>query len=413
MYKLTGVERWLTPERLRGYPRVIFAVFVGEALWKWGQFTLDLRAGSLPDIDFSVFWLVSHLASEGQALSLYDPTQLNGHLHEVSNLIRGNYGWFYPPSFIWLLLPLATLPYLPAYFTFVGLTLWGFVAVIKKFLPSPSWMWGLAAFPGLWFNLLDGQNAFMTASLAGLTLYWMDRRWKLSALSLGLLFIKPHLAVLFPLAFLITGKWRILGGATLTAGGLLGIALLWEGVATLPAWLHSLEVARSWAENGGPSYWKFMPSVFSSLRWLGLSVRLAYLFHGMTALVAVLVTVWVWRECRNPNLRAAVLTSASLLISPYLFYYDLAWLALPLVFLTRDGLHHGWRSWEREILLGVWLCPLLCMALPVVIPLQIGPLFTTSLLWMAVRRARWNSLPTGDVSPDGAIPAKLAFRGDD
>ncbi|NDU86388.1 MAG: DUF2029 domain-containing protein [Ferrovum sp.] len=390
------VERWLTPERLRGYPRVFFGVFVGVTLWKWGEYTLDVRAGNAPDIDFSVFWLASHMASVGQVRSLYDPTQLNAHLQGISTLIRGTYGWFYPPSFIVLLLPLATLPYLPAYFLFIGLTLGGFAAAIKNFLPSPSWAWGLAAFPGLWFNLLDGQNAFLTASLAGLTLYWMDRRWKISALALGLLFIKPHLVILFPLAFLMVGKWRLLAGAVFFAGGLLGIAVLWEGVATVPVWLHSLDVARSWAENGGSSYWEAMPSVFSSCRWLGMSIPLAYLFHSLVALAAVLATVWVWRNCQNTDLRAAVLTSASLLISPYLFYYDLAWLALPMVFLVRDGLNHGWHSWEREILLGAWLGPLLCIALPVIIPVQIGPLFTVPLLWIAVRRVQWNRTSVPD-----------------
>jgi hypothetical protein len=390
--KLTPLERWLIPERLRVYPRIFFIAFVGESLWKWWQYADGIRHGNLPDIDFTVFWLASKATASGHIVMLYDPRYLYQLLHPLSSSIRGNYGWFYPPSFSLLLLPLAVLPWLPAYFLFVGGTLWAYIHTLKPWLTSPRMVWGLLAFPGLWFNLLTGQNAFLTASLAGLTLYWMDRRWKLSALFLGLLFIKPHLVILFPLVFLITGKWRILGGAVLVAGGVLGLAVLGEGTEVLPAWLHSLGVAKSWAESGGPDYWKFMPSVFSSLRWLGLSIPLAYLFHGLVALTAALATAWVWRTCQNAEVRAAVLTSASLLISPYLFYYDLAWLALPLILLTRQGLKHGWRSWEREILLGTWLCPLLCKALPVIFPLQIGPLFTIALLWISVRRARWRGV---------------------
>jgi hypothetical protein len=104
--KLTPLERWLIPERLRVYPRIFFIAFVGESLWKWWQYADGIRHGNLPDIDFTVFWLASKATASGHIVMLYDPRYLYQLLHPLSSSIRGNYGWFYPPFlFIALVAP--------------------------------------------------------------------------------------------------------------------------------------------------------------------------------------------------------------------------------------------------------------------------------------------------------------------
>jgi len=76
-----------------------------------------------------------------------------------------------------------------------------------------------------------------------------------------------------------------------------------------------------------------------------------------------------------------------LLVSPYLFDYDLAWLALPLAWSVRHGLEHGWRRGEREALTLAWLLPIVFQGLAAVTHVGIGPLAIGALFVVILRQA--------------------------
>jgi hypothetical protein len=105
------------------------------------------------------------------------------------------------------------------------------------------------------------------------------------------------------------------------------------------------------------------------------------------ALVA-LSSVWsLWRRDVSPALKYAALTTGTLLASPYLLEYDLAWLALPMAWVAQQGLRTGWLHWEREVLVAAWLAPILCIALAKAYSIQLGAWVLLALLWMIVRRS--------------------------
>ncbi len=383
---------WLNRERLIFYPRIFLLLLlaIGFKLFLMSKNTHDL-SGQPFGYDFITFWGASHLALTGHAQDAYNIPLILRAEQIAHPALKFAYPWFYPPSFYLVVLPLALLPYLVAYWTFMLSTLGGYLLVLRRIVRGNIAMWCLAAFSGLWINFFQGQNAFLTAALASAALLNIERRPVLAGLFIGLLTIKPHLAMLFPVALLAIGGWRTLITAGVTAITLMIISTASLGVDVLKGFIKSLGYARLFLENGSLS-WTYSPSVFAFMRLFGLPVAWAYVVHCIVAVVAVIVVWRVWRHCQNWNLRGAVLMTATLLVSPYMFGYDLAWLACPIAWLAVDGQRNGWLSGEREVLVAAWLLPLLMAVIAKALNVQIGPIVLCSLLWMTYRRATKTSM---------------------
>ena len=58
----------------------------------------------------------------------------------------------------------------------------------------------------------------------------------------------------------------------------------------------------------------------------------------------------MWRSRISYSLKAAALAIGTLLITPYLFMYDMMVLAIPVAFLVRIGLQSGFRPYELPAL---------------------------------------------------------------
>jgi len=155
------------------------------------------------------------------------------------------FAWHYPPTFLLAVLPLGLLAYPAALgvFTLAGAGLWA--ALVRRVAADRrAWIVAAAAPAGL-INLLDGQNGFLTAALAGFALLLLARRPVLAGVLIGLLAIKPHLAVLFPLALLADRQWRAIAAAAITAALFAATSIAVFGWGTLFAFLHDLPVGRA------------------------------------------------------------------------------------------------------------------------------------------------------------------------
>lgn len=384
---------WLNKTRLTVYSRGMLVAYALIGVGILVNSSLVTPGGFALDSDFGIFQAAARLALEGHPLLVYDPVQLWEKFKSLtgsSGAGMGNFAWFYPPPFLALLLPFGLMPYFPAYLTFMAITLAAYITVLQRIVPGRDALWCLLAFSGVWFNFRLGQNGLLTAALAGAALLNLERgNEKWAGTFIGLLIIKPHLALLFPVALAALGAWRVfwIAGGVALAVFSLSTALL--GTAMLAPWWHSLGYATSLTEHL-MGYWVNMPTVFAFLRLLGTPVSIAYGIHFLVAALAA-ATVWqVWRRCPSWPLRNATLVVATFLVSPYLFEYDLAWLALPVAWMTQLGLSEGWHRGERELLIAAWLLP---FALHVVargfpLHLQIGPWVLMALLWIIVHRSR-------------------------
>jgi hypothetical protein len=379
---------WLNRERLVLYPSLILVLFLLLGLlWVLMSLKMVDTNGSVFCNDFITFWSASYLALAGHAQDAYNTSLLFKVQQITAPASKTIFIWFYPPPFFLVVLPLALLPYIAAYWSFILSTLSIYLLVLRRIVRGKTAMLCIVSFSGLWVNLLSGQNAFLTAALCGAALLTLERRPVLAGLFIGLLAIKPHLALLFPVALIAIGAWRSLVTAALTAVTFTALGTITLGPAVLTGFIEKLGSARLFMENES-IIWRKMPSVFAFMRLLGIPVLWAYFAHFLVAVVAVVVVWFVWRRCQDWNLRGAVLMTATFLVSPYVFDYDLAWLAFPVAWLGLDGLRNGWFRGEREVLVVAWLLPMLLVLQKITaLSVQVGPLVLCCLLWMAYRRA--------------------------
>ncbi|AVF41144.1 hypothetical protein AL486_16645 [Pandoraea apista] len=372
-----GVARqkpgWLTRERVVVYSAALLLCQL-LVLGIWAVRWMLHEPGVPPmGVDFRVFWSASYLSLHDSPMAAFDLLKI---ADVEDSMFPGHYApWVYPPTFQLLVYPLALLPYALSYVSFCA---FGLACMLLAFPPegkrgSLPWV-AVAAFPGIWIATAHGQNSLVSAALAAGALGLLERRPYLAGICAGMLTFKPQLAVLFPLLFVCGRHWRALLAMTVSAMLFVTVSTLIFGI---PLWLRFFEAA-AWfnatvIDNVSGGVMRAMPSVFATVRRLGGSVPVAYTVHAVVAIPVVLATLRLWARKARFDARAAAAVIATLMIQPYILYYDLAWLLLPIVYLCRDrATRDAWTYRERVIVCLAWCLPLLSL-LPSYFPAILQP----------------------------------------
>ncbi len=335
--------------------------------------------------DFSQFYAASVVTLTQGGQKNFDEESYRA-TYQRSIGSRLPYRWVYPPSFLLVTTPLALLPYQAALALWLAFTLSLYVLVMARLLPRFSESVLYLAFPPVFFNIVNGQNGFLTTALFGGGLLLLER-WPVTAgLVLGCLSYKPHLAMLLPLALGAGRHWRALGGMCLAVAGWITASSLAFGWGVWPEFMKSLAKSVSCLENATPT-WHKMVSTYAAARLAGLGSYGAWFLQGLIAAVAAAGVIWIWgRQGRQP-LRYAALVLGSLLAAPHAFFYDLTLLALPLAWLALEGWVAGWQPGEKVLLTLSWLAPLVTFGLQQLHGgLSITPWLLLSLFSLTLRR---------------------------
>jgi len=377
---------WLNLKRLEAYSKITFVLFAMMAGSFFARWVTEDHTVHLPIVDFSVYWASSYFALQGEASRVFDLTSFCGDFHGLLPVSPCGYPWLYPPSYFLLILPLSLIPFWPAYFSFIGMSIAAYVITIRKIIRGRVAMWCLAAFPGLWMNVLAGQNGGLTAALAGAALLNLEKRPALAGMLIGSLVIKPQLGVLFPVALIAIKAWRVFFIAAGTAMAWMALGVLVLGTNVWDGWLSRLDLAQQIMSWTTAVY--MLPSLFGFLRTLGFPVATAYVGHGIVAMI-VLYAVWdIWRRDVVQPVKYAALITGTLLVSPRLLEYDLAWLGLSISWLVGWNLKTGWLKWEKEVLLAAWATPLFCIAISKVFHIQVGALILLLVFLVILQKSR-------------------------
>jgi len=364
------------------------AVLVGTCWTAW-------RIYSQPcGFDFQTFWAASRLTLQGTPLLAYSWDAIKHTAQQIGPHVPLTGPWRYPPNFLLLVQPFALLPCPISYPIFALLTTTIFIRMLRKALPMADAMVWILAFPGLWLNAAQGQNGSMTAIFAlGAFWFMQQKRPVLAGVCIGMLSIKPHLAILFPLVLACAEMWTTFIAAAVTTVLFTGLSIAVFGVAIVPAFLHGMSGASSDLANGLLP-WQQMASLFAALREMHVAITPAYLAQGCGAIVAASVTAWVWRNSRELEVRATALVAGTFMISPYIYNYDAVWLGIPVALLSAKGLRDGWLHWERPILMVAYLYPLFGSEAAYAWNIGLGPVVFAALLFVSVRRvAHHRSVP--------------------
>jgi hypothetical protein len=341
---------------------VINAVFFPTAFFAhWWIF--DEKGLGIPT-DFVNVWSAGKLVLDGHPAQAYDwDIQKQVQVAVLGRSYQGNFAWHYPPPFLFVASLLAHFPYTVAFIGWAAVSLVPYLAVMRGIVGRPFGLLLALAFPVVLTNTLVGQNGFLTASLIGGTLYLMPARPVLSGICLGLLSYKPQYGLLFPLVLIAASQWTVFFTAGAVAVAMALASWLAFGTESWQAFFHWMPMFSQAFLTEGRAPWGKMQSIFAVVRYFGGTEPLGWLFQWiMSATVAVVLTL-VWRSRISYPLRAAALATGTLLITPYLFLYDLMVLAIAMAFLVRIGLSNGF---ERHELPALGLAVALLMFYPLV-----------------------------------------------
>lgn len=306
--------------------------------------------------DFANYWTASSMALSGNPTAPYDIDKLFGfQMKTFGASSTMGVGWYYPPTFLLIVLPLALLPYLPSLFTWLASTLAVESWILYKISPTASIFWLSAFSTGNFCNFIFGQNGYLSASLLGGGLLLLDTHPVAGGLLLGMMSYKPNLALLIPLALIAGRRWRALLSAGASALAMVLLSFMALGYQVWIEYWKISAVPVTLSAKIGP--WSIMPTFYSTVLSLGFDLVTAYTVQCLVMAIVAFLVAWAWYREANFVLRASILTLGILLFTPYAFTYDLAILSLPLVWLWVDGQKNGRFPGETLLLFLGWISP--------------------------------------------------------
>jgi alpha-1,2-mannosyltransferase len=409
-WRLFRSGRWLTAERARNYSLILLA-FYAIAIVGWIALSSGLTDpnGKPIGTDFSSFYAAGSLVLEGRANDVYDMAAHYARERQIFGDATPYYGWLYPPFFLFVVAPLALLPYPVALAVWQGASFALYLAVIAAILRpirndgtiARLWLLAAAAFPAVFVNLGHGQNGFLTAGLFGAALATLAPRPLLSGFLFGLLAYKPQFGLLIPIALLAGGHWRTFLGAGITVIALACAATLAFGPEVWRAFAASTETSRTLLLEQGNVGFEKLQSVFAAVRMWGGGVSLAYVAQATAYVIALLSVVYTWRArgtwhaCGDRNLKASLLVIATMLASPHVLDYDLTILAPAIAFMVASCWPDDFREDDASALAAAWFAPLFARAIAGATGVPLGLIVVVMLYFLAMRHImRDRSMPS-------------------
>jgi alpha-1,2-mannosyltransferase len=368
----------LTPPRL--LLLWLGATFLGAVLILSDLLQLDglhlTQARLIIGRDFLNVWSGGNLALHGELATLYDYQAYMAWQASIFGPLDP-YNYSYPPHSLFLAMPFAMLPYplALALWTLLGATF--FMWAARPYLPDTLSLAHAILTPAAIVNIWAGHYGFLIGGLWLLYFHYLDRFPGRSGAVAGLLTLKPHLGLLIALTMVSRRKLRPILIASAVALSLIGLSILMFGGDLWRTWLVETSAlqTRIMTASGPKFYYFMMPSAYIALR--AAPTALAFMTQAGFAVTA-LTLFWKARDARAQDL-AFVSASATAVIMPYIFNYDLTVCSLGFAIL----LFGRWETLNTSEKVALWFAfaaPLLVMAFN-----PIGPIALLAGLFVQVR----------------------------
>jgi alpha-1,2-mannosyltransferase len=315
-----AVDEGRSQTKRLGLPRTIATGFalLFIAFGLWGFWTNLLKAAG---VDFISFWAAGRLTLAGHASAAYD-IALHRKIEQAIVPHVGLLPFPYPPPFLIIVTPFALLPFTWAFVAWVVITGSIYAWSSKRFAPLS---FAFANPPAL-VDFMIGQTGFLTTGLFLFGLGLLSSAPFTAGAILGLLLVKPQLALLLPVAMLGGREWRAIAGAVMSSVGALLTGVFFFGIDAYRGFLEILPHYTGYMRHNSWN-WVELASPFAFLRYININPAAALVAQSVIAAGATLVTYFAWSR-RWPE-KFAILAAASLLMSPYLLTYDTLLLIVP------------------------------------------------------------------------------------
>lgn len=305
--------------------------------------------------DFDAFHIAGRLAREGRVSEAYHAVSMVDAQMEMTGAVSFM-PWTYPPPFTLAVEALATLPIGVAFLVFATASCAFYLWVLRRI--AGPWLPGTAAAvaPAIVLNLSTGQNGFLIAGLIGAFLLAFRDNRRLAGLPLGLLIIKPHLALGVGLLVLMRRRWSVAVIAGAVALVLLAISTAVYGLAI---WTDFRDAVREAGRYLAAGYYPLfrMNSVYAAAHSLGVAPAAAMALQAASAIASLGILGLACIKGVAFNRLAALACAASVCVSPYGYDYDLTVLGVGIAFIYPEIVA---RSGNRRFLAWFALTWLAC-----------------------------------------------------
>jgi len=184
-----------------------FLALVGVTLAvQTAKFSGLVGSGPKVLVDFDAFHIVGRMVWRGEVEDAYRFAAMVRAQRTLGGA-DGSMPWTYPPPFNLVAAALALLPLGAAYFAFTAATLGAYLAVLRRVAGEHVSVVLLAIFPAVIVTIACGQNGFLTGVLIGLACLGFLRGRPSAGVPLGLMILKPHLAIAFALYAVAARRW--------------------------------------------------------------------------------------------------------------------------------------------------------------------------------------------------------------
>jgi len=245
----------------------------------------DLDSGTARPIvqnDFVAFQAIALLAERGSPELAYDPDEVLALERDLAK--DPSLEWLpaaYPPSFAWMIRPLASLDVVDAYRLWVASTL-GAAALVVLLITRRWWALPLTLLmPAVAFCASVGQNGNLSAALLGAGMWLIQSHPVAAGIAFGLMTYKPQLAVALPFCLLAGGHLRALASAAATAAAMILASVAAFGPAPLLAFLSNLGTQADLFFGSATHLWHRMPTVMIGVLQLTGHRTVAAALHAL------------------------------------------------------------------------------------------------------------------------------------
>jgi hypothetical protein len=349
--------------------------------------------GYLIGRDFANTWLGGALALTLHPQSHFAVDAYNALLAERFGANYPLHIWSYPPHFLLFTWPLALMPYVTAYVLYCLAGLLVYLAVVTEGERRMDHLLLLVLAPAVTVNIWCGQNGFWTTALLAGGLIQLDRRPLLAGVLFGMLSIKPQLGVLLPLMLALTSRWRTIATATTTIAVLFAASCVVFGPDVWTAYVNdAMPVQSKVFLRDYENFMTHMPTAFMNARAAGFSLRSAASLQALISLAAILAVIWTFWRRRDVDLSNALLVTATFLVTPYAFNYDMVvfgWVIIRLM----DRSDNQPLDWA--LMLAVWAIPFATVPLGIAgLPISLFPFLVFGLRLLQRMRNLENTATT-------------------
>ena len=376
------------------------------------EFAFPVLLGKENLLDFDIFHLVSTMIAEGNLPAAYAVETFMLRQAELPGFTGWDMFWSYPPFFNLVVAPLSLLPAAPSYILFMVLTL-GFYVWVVKALAGPAFHTILIlVLPLALLIIRSGQNSFLTGGLIGLTCVLALRQSRWSGVPLGLMAIKPHLALGVGIWSLLDRRWGMAVQSFAVIGLFAALTTLVFGTGIWATALGGISETADALQDGRFPLFR-MTSLYAFGLSFGFGHALALSLHVAGIASALGALVLLSRAKLPPRVLMGAGVVVSALISPYNYDYDLAMLAAAACLLIDTVMRHASKAEQYTIAATILIIGTYGLSLTAIVDLLINDEFAQPVSvsgpvlfagGIVLFRVVWRSRNAAQATPNLRVP---------